>query len=224
MLNTLGTPVNNNEYDKRVLAPWLRANEYIRIFGEKRMKPEELADFRKECEKLRIVDQTGRNNQGLVDVDSFLEKIVIKYRIMVSKERDLWHAMFKSADLDGKGKMTYKEFVSLFKLIEQDRFDDKKIEDIFTSNCDMIENEEIALSYSKFLAVCYEFELFSESKQNQCLGLANSNGVDKAYSDFVEGWKENKKRLNDQISSFKGLVPDELVNVWVQGLSSLDEM
>mmetsp|Transcript_20544 Transcript_20544/g.17968 ORF Transcript_20544/g.17968 Transcript_20544/m.17968 type:complete len:86 (-) Transcript_20544:2986-3243(-) len=85
---------------------------------------------------------------------------------MVSKERDLWHAMFKSADLDGKGKMTYKEFVSLFKLIEQDRFDDKKIEDIFTSNCDMIENEEIALSYSKFLAVCYEFELFSESKQN----------------------------------------------------------
>ena len=80
MLNTLGTPVNNNEYDKRVLAPWLRANEYIRIFGEKRMKPEELADFRKECEKLRIVDQTGRNNQGLVDVDSFLEKIVIKYR------------------------------------------------------------------------------------------------------------------------------------------------
>jgi len=56
MLNTLGTPVNNNEYDKRVLAPWIRANEYIRIFGEKRMKPEELADFRKECEKLRIVD------------------------------------------------------------------------------------------------------------------------------------------------------------------------
>ena len=96
----------------------MRANEYIRIFGEKKMKAEELVDFRKECEKLRIVDQTGRNNSGLVDMDLFLEKIIVKYRVMINKGKDNWESVFNSADLDGRGKLTFKEFFSITRMVE----------------------------------------------------------------------------------------------------------
>lgn len=82
-------------------------------------------------------------------------------------------------------KLSYKEFFKLFRFIESDRFDEKKIEDIFVTNCDLIENDDIALSLQKFLALCFEFDLFGENKSNTSLGVSSSVAIEKLYKDFV---------------------------------------
>jgi len=64
---------------------WLRAADYIRVFAEGKMRPEETVDFRKDCEKLRVKDPSNRNQHGLVDVDQITDKLIIRYRMLLNK-------------------------------------------------------------------------------------------------------------------------------------------
>lgn len=130
---TVGAHVQNPDFSERHYVAWIRASEYLRIFGEGRMRNEEIGDFRRECEKLRIKDASGRNTHGIVDIDLILDKIIIRYKMLLNKGKDGWLTAFKAADLDDDKSIRFAEFIALYKNIEGDKNYDERMDEMFTA-------------------------------------------------------------------------------------------
>lgn len=64
------------------------------------MTAQEISDFKKDCEKLRVKDNSGRNQHGVVEIDQMIEKIIIRYRMLLNRGKPIWLTAFKAADLD----------------------------------------------------------------------------------------------------------------------------
>jgi len=209
----IGVNYPNNEYEKRHFVPWVRAAEYIRVFGEKRMRPEELQDFKKECEKLKMPDPTHRNNAGIVDIDEFLEKIIIRYKVMMNRGKETWMTAFKAADLDNDKKVTISEFSAILKYMETEKYDEKKIEEIFTTQYDIVDGDNVALSFERFLSVAFEYNIFSEMKQDQFLGIVGDYEIKEIFKGFAERWGEEKTRLINVINEKRKVIHADVAQI-----------
>jgi len=220
---TIGASINNSESEKKHFVPWLRAAEYIKIFGEKRMTPKEIMDFKADCEKLKIPDPTNRNQAGIIDVDAFLEKIVIRFKVLMNKGKEGYIAAFRGCDLDGDNKIAFVEFAAFFKSIEPDRFEDKKCEEIFINHCDIIEGDEMAISQENFLNMCFELNLFQENKQHAFIGIYRETELDQVFNQVKEKWTEEKEKYTKLMDEKKNTIPPEVFSLWTRTMKSIDE-
>jgi hypothetical protein len=99
--STLGSPIINNETDPKHFVPYLRCLEYIKNFSETKMSQQEYSDFKKEFEVLKQPDPKNINRVGIIDIDLFMTKILLKYRIICNRTKLNVINAFKAADLDG---------------------------------------------------------------------------------------------------------------------------
>lgn len=62
-----------------------------------------------------------------MDVDSFLSKVMEKYRIIMNQTKVSVKNAFLACDMDGNGTINLNEFLTLFRHIEAEKFSFGKV-------------------------------------------------------------------------------------------------
>ena len=220
--SSLGFPMTNNETDSKQYTPFLRAIEYVKTFSENKMSTEEYIDFKKEIEALKENDPKNLNRNGIIDIDRFVSKILAKYRVICNKTKQFVVNAFKAADLDGNKYCSLKEFCILYRNIESDKYDYDFVENLFTEHADVRVEGEVNLSFDKFTVVCVEYGLFSDSQQDQFLGILNKEGLKDKMEKLKRDWPTQHLELNDKLESLTK-VPEEEKKFWLDILNILQE-
>ena len=218
---TVGVHYPNPDFEKKHFAPFNRALEYLRVYSERKMKVEEVQELRRELEKFKMSDPTGRNAPGLIDIDEYLERIVAKYKALINREKESLKSVFAAGDLNNSNHISYLEFVILCRNIEAERYDERRVEDVYTNNCDVVINDEIVLSFDKFAAICFEMNIFSEQRQATYLGVSHEDDIERRYRELQDRWKEEKANLSEAIKN-QSSAPSEVSKEWQDSLAWID--
>jgi len=221
---SFGTHYPNPDFEKRHFTPFLRALEYVRIFGERRMKPEDYNEWKKEVERYRMPDPTGRNLQGVLDLDEFLDKVATKFKILITEGKEAIETVFNAVDLNEKGYMNYLGFMSLLKSLESERYEEKRVEDLFINHCDVVIGDEIALSLGKFLSISFEFGLFSESKVNYFLNIQHEEDVERRFEDLRYRWENEKQNLTEMMNMLQNSAHRDIFKDWQDNINCIDKV
>lgn len=208
--------------DKSHYIVWSKIFDYTRIFGEKKLTPIELQDFRKDLEKLKQKDPTSKNDRYIVDVDEFLERLIVKYRTLVNRNKDIVRVAFKGGLISHETRMKFIDFYNLFKYMEPEKFEDKKVEDVFINQSDMVEGEDVSLSFEKFVGICYELDICSEQKIKNFIGISNEREVNDRFEELKSRWADEHIRLNEMMLQKKSTVSNEVLTYWRTGLESIN--
>jgi len=220
---TAGVQHQNVDYQKNHFVPFVKVLEYLKHFGEKYGEKayEELYELRKEVERIKIADPTRVNSSGLVDLDIFAEKMVLRYRNIMNKAKEIYMAIYMSADVLREEKVKYGGFTSVYKAVEGEKGDEKRLEEAFINYSDLIKEDYIAVSMEQFFALCFDLNIFSEQKVNGYLGAPNEVEFEKKYEDFLEKWQEKYNKLMDMINQSQGNVANETSSRWKNILKQL---
>lgn len=216
-----GFPVKNSDTAVRVLYPYIRADEFLKIVFEDKISTKEFHDFRQTFEKLKEPDPQGLN-LALIDADIFLERVIERYSMIVNRNKQYMIDAFKACDLDGNNSCSVNEFLILNRFIEPKRFDLTNCVKWFFDNADLIDPKETNMSFDKFAVVCTNLNLFSEKSQNEFLGIKSSSEAVELFDTLKKGWDSKYPAFCQSLENFESLTPEEIKN-WMEILSVLNE-
>ena len=143
--------------------------------------------------------------------------------MIISRTKDYVVNAFKAADLDGNRMCDLSEFILLYRHIEKEKFDEDSVIKIFEEASDLIEGDEKKLSFDKFTSICVEFNLFSDSQQNDFLLITNNNQLSKFYNELKIKWETKKNALQTKLEFLKSNLDDSEYQNWENILTVLEE-
>ncbi len=220
--STLGINMAYVETESKFYAPFLRGLEYLKHFCESKISTEEYIDFKKEFESIKENDPKNINRTGIVDVDLFMTKILTKYRVIMSRTKQFVVNAFKAADLDGNKYCSLKEFLTIYRNIEADKYDEGFAEGIFFEHADIKVDGEMNLSFDKFTVVCVEYGLFSDLQQDKFLGIISHLEIDARMLSLKLSWNDHFVSIENKLSELIKTSQEEK-EYWVEILQQLNE-
>ena len=194
----------------------------LKNFLEKRISQEEYLEIKKDFEKLKESDPLGVNKGGIIDIEYFLEKLIIRSRLLLKNSKEVLLAAFFGGDLETNGKLHYVEFAMLFKYIESDKYDAKKCEELFTNYADLIEGDEVWMSQEKFVGVAFELELFLIAQQNKIIGVSNNDDLNKKCNELASKWPTQKPLIQSALNHFKNKMDEIVYKMLYRGFQWLE--
>lgn len=220
---TGGVGYLNPDHQKVHFVPFSRAMEYIKTFTDKYGHEEDLNELRRELERQRLVDPAKTVVSGLLDIDVFLEKMMIRHKLIMSKYKEVHLTAYTAADLFKQNKIKFAEFLVLYKAIEGDKVEEKKLEEVFIRYCDLLEDDAVALSKEQFSVLSFELRLFSAQKQNAYIEVKDDFDLERKYDQFQSGWMEEMTRINQLIEKKQPFLSTEITNKWKSALQFIDQ-
>lgn len=219
--------VKNKEEGLRVFYPYIRAEEYLKEKLENKMTADEYQEFRREVKSLVEERQTEEEAQtrSVLDFDFFIEKVMIKYKVLINRTKKYVVDAFKSCDLDGNNTCSVEEFRLLTYHIEPEKFDihnPQKCVEFFFRNCDLEIDGERNMSFDQFAFVCTEEGLFSAAAQNEFLGCENEEEILEKLREIKKIWFDQLTLFRDMLDEFKSIT-DEERGSWTKIINVLDE-
>ena len=218
----IGMTIANSEIEKRHYTPFIRAVEYARQFCERRGIHSEFVDLKRELEKLKETDSTGQNRAGKIKVDLFLEMIVDLYRKYKIKSKEYLRWVFEACNFLGRKTLGLDELAVLIKYIEPEKYDPKRIEEIYNLNEEYVNSENVGIPFEKFVVAALENELFSIEKQRKFVQAADDNEVAKNFKSIKEEWSKKRERLEQVIEYNQRMHEPEILTFWTVALGALD--
>jgi len=223
MSATSGVGYVNQDHQKVHYIPFSKALDYIKAFTERYGHEEDLNELRKELERQRLVDPARTVVSGLLDTDIFLEKMIIRHKAIMTTYKDIHLTAYTAADFFKQNKIKFSEFLVLYKVIEGERVDEKKLEEVFIRYCDLLEDEAVALSKEQFFILSFELRLFSAQKQNAYIEVKDDFDLERKYDQFQSGWMEELARTYRLIEKNQLILSTEIMNKWKKALQFIDQ-
>ena len=220
--HSLGVPITNSDSDKRHYAPFIRVQEFARIYCEERGMSGEFEALKQELEKMKEVDPTGLNKAGIIKVDLFLAKIIEVHKLFKAIGEAHIKAVFDACNFDGNIVLSNDEFSILMKSIEPERFDFTKIEEIYAANEEILDPENQGIPFKRFVTLCLENDYFSSTQQMKFLEVKDQAEISKSFQTVKEIWPSKKERLIQLLDFNKVLTEPEIIEFWEIALKSLD--
>jgi len=209
----MGSPIQNVDTDSKHYVAFLKGADYIKYFAETKMSFEEYTEFRKGIEAIKEADPRGINRNGIIDFDLLMTKVLAKYRIICNRTKQNVVNAFKAADLDGNKTCSMKEFILLYKNIEQEKYDYWFAETVFNEHADVKIDGEMNLTFDKFTVVCVEYTLFSDAQQDRFLEIQNSDDLANEMKQLKDLWDHNYTNVNENLDLLTK-IPAEEVKYW----------
>ena len=110
---------------------------------------------------------------------------------------------FRAADLDGNGYCSLEEFLTLWKYINSDTFDEENVVKIFHEEADEEKGGEVCMSFDRFAMVSSKNRLFTEVKQMEFIGAASGEELIKKYSSLKSEWSDKNLRMISLVETVK---------------------
>lgn len=154
--------------------------------------------------KLKERDPSGRNKRGgIIDIDKFLKTVIEVYRSVIDETKAYIKYAFSAADMDGSQKVSMQEFLLLFKYLEPEHYDESNLVDLFTKMADTEEDEDLAMSLSKFSELCFSKGYFKLETQYKFIGI-NQLESEKLMFEKIDKlskiWEQKKQEFDKFIS------------------------
>ncbi len=215
--------IYNSDYSQCHYIPLAKALEYVKAFGEKyEDKPQEdLLEYKKELEEMKANGINTNSSVVMIDVDVFLESMVEQYKRMRNKMKEKLMVAYLVTDFLKEERVRFAGLLGLCKEIEGDKLEEKRIEELFVSYCDMVGEDCLAMSKEQFFALCFDWSLFGEKKMNSYFGVINEEEFEKKAKSFTEKWGENFKETTALIEKKQGSVPGEVYARWKKILGGI---
>ena len=217
----IGMSVQNSEVEKRHYTLFVRSMEYAKQFCEKRQLNQELLELKKEMEAHRENDSIGHNRMGVIKIDTFLELIIKTYRKYKAKLREALKPAFEACNFAKAPLLGYDEFCILVKNIEPEKYDMRKLGEIYVNYEDEVDGY-LGISLEKFVVIAIEHELFSAEKLRRYVGAYDDNEIRKNFELLKGFWNEKKNRMGNVIEFNKKLHSEEVIEFWTNALEALD--
>ena len=222
----MGINVFFNETDIRRYIPYVRALDYLKVFGENKLNSEELLELKMQIDSIKENDPKNVNKTGIVDFDIFMSKLLIKYRYIVNRCKIYVKNAFKAADLDNNGQCNLYEFILIYRYIENEKFEENRVLKIFQETADVIGENEKNLSFDKFATISVDYDLFSDEKQNKFLEIGQQDNVEQKinelHKDLLKNWNNIKFEFNKKLENLSSELIIELFNEWQSRLNALE--
>lgn len=219
----IGTTISNPDTEKRHYTPFVRAIEYARQFCERKNILAELVTLKKDLEKEKEPDPTGKNRAGQIRIDLFLEYMVNLYKQHKERCTEQLRWVFDACNFLGRKTLGLDEFCVLVKYIEPEKYDLKKLEEVYVLNEEYINSENVGIPLSKFVALAIEHELFSMEKQRRFILAADDDEITKNFDSLKESWNKKKERLEQVLEYNHRAFEHEVVTFWTVALGSFDK-
>lgn len=101
------------------------------------------------------------NKNLMVDFDSFMGKVLQKYRVLLGKTQVFVKNAFFAADLDANNRINLDEFLTLFRHIIPAKFNLMRCIKLFEERADLVLEEQKNLSFNRFTALCIDHNLLT---------------------------------------------------------------
>ncbi len=95
----IGVRCDGNDTDERQFTPLSRALACAKDFFEARLSPEEFRDLLSKVEETKVPDLRGRNPEGIVEVDRYIELVLTQYSRLSSRAYSNVEDLFVAADV-----------------------------------------------------------------------------------------------------------------------------
>lgn len=221
--------IQNNDTDVRIRFPFLRGLELLKRNSSILDQDKSYGDLmKKRLEKMKEVDETGKNQNGIINFDKLMSLLLKEYKKAIDRTKEYVKTAFRSADLDGNNFCSKNEFLILWQYICPETFDREKGRKIFIDSADEIEaGGQAAMRFERFSVVCVENQLFMEKDQLRFLEIKSLEEADHQLKVVKTQW--NQKRafleiiLKDQISKEQTRSQREKVEQWQEILMELDK-
>lgn len=209
-LNYIGFNIPSRDSDQKIYFAYNRALEYFRHIIEQNYPGDpEIKSMRDKIARLKQEDPSGMNKQnGIIDYDAFIAKIIEFYRTMVEKTQEYVKYAFAAADLDGSLKLTMKEFLLLFKHVEPAHSNEAALFDLFSHQSDEMEGESEAMSLVKFSELCFARGLFRLETQYSFLGIEKKDEIIFKFDKLIQVWADERNEYLKCIHSTSDIDKD----------------
>lgn len=223
---TNGSTIIHEATDMKRYVPFVRAVDFLRLFSENKLSFEEIAELRKEIDGAKENDPKNINKNGIIDMDIYLSKVLIKYRHIMNKTKKYVVNAFNACDLDGNKMCNLSEFVLLYRHIEKEKFNEEKVVKLFEEQADLVTNSEKNMSFDKFTAICVDFQLFSDIQQIKFIGISQFDQseieVQKNFEELVTHWSVRKMKIEGKLTLLKSNLEKEDFDNWMNILITLE--
>lgn len=209
--STKGYPIKNKDSSVRFYYPYIRAIDFLNQLFADKIPRHDLLEFRKSLDKLKEPDPNSLNS-AIIDLDMFMDKVIEKYSVIVTGNKQYVIDAFKACDLDGNNTCSVNEFLLLNRYLEPGQFELSTCIKRFFDNADTIIGKEQNMSFNKFAVVSTNFNLFSEKSQNDFLGVADRTDLETQFKRLQKDWKEKFPALSRKLDKFDSLTPEETKN------------
>lgn len=198
--SNMGHSITNNEMESEHLCTYIRGLEFLKKFCEEmNISPSDTMELRKEMDKLRQDHSVGNIRMQVVNVDSFLEIVVRKYRQIIGNTKQFVLNAFRACDLDMNGYCSEDEFLLLWKHLNGDTFDRDRATKKFLDRADKESEGEMLMSFDRFCVVAAELGLFSEDRQLKFLQLSSKSKLLSAYRSLRSKWPAYREEIHRRI-------------------------
>ena len=204
--SNMGHSLINSDMESEHLCTYIRGLEFLKKFCEEmNVSPSDTMDLRKEMDKLRQDHSVGNIRMQVVNVDSFLEIVVRKYRQIIGNTKQFVINAFNACDLDMNGDCSEEEFLLLWKHLNSDTYDRDASTKKFLDKADKESDGEMLMSFDRFCAVSAELGLFTEDRQLKFLQLPSKAKVLGAYRSLKTRWSAFREEVHRRVLT----LPDE---------------
>lgn len=115
------------------------------------------------------------------------------------------------------------EFVILYRHIESHKFDEEAVIKLFEESADLVTDTEKNMSFDKFVAICVDFNLFSDERQNSFLGIKDASEIEINFHNMKLNWESMKSSIERKLNDMKIYLDNEEFENWETILSTLDK-
>ena len=220
----VGMNVSNADYESRHYTSFARASEYARIFCEQRELGKELENLRQDMLKNKEIDKTNSSNKvGVIRVDYFLTKILLLHRVYKGKGKGHLLSIFDACNFDRNGVLSSDEFSVLVKNIEPERFDMNQIMDIYTANEEVLDSDNVGITFERFVTLSLENNYFQSEKQMKFIEATDHKDVISHFQSLKVTWPVKKIELRKILEANNSEQEAETIQFWEVAIGSMDE-
>lgn len=222
-----GFSIIHDPNDIKRYIPYIRCLDYLRIFSENKFTHEEIKELKAELEIIKENDPKNINKTGIVDMDIFLSKYLIRYRHLMNRTKTYVVNAFNAADLDGNKMCNLAEFVLLYRHIENEKFIEQDVIKLFEEQADIVLDSKKNMSFDKFTAICVDFQLFSDDRQIKYIGIDDqeeniNNKIDDFFKSLNVTWIEKKIEIENKLKLLENNLEKEDLDNWYNILKTLE--
>lgn len=115
------------------------------------------------------------------------------------------------------------EFVILYRHIESQKFVEEAVIKLFEESADIVTDTEKNMSFDKFVAICVDYNLFSDERQNFFLGIKDASEIVINFNNMKANWESMKASIEKKLIDMKIYLDNEEFQNWETILNTLDK-
>jgi len=170
-VSSFGYLVPFTDSDEIHYTPYIRFIDFMRVFLENRITPDEFQEVKLQVDKLKEHDFKKNRNLFVLDLDKAVEILINSHLDILNQKKSSVQDIFLAFDFDQMELIDYPSFYLIMKYFDDKGMPYKEIKDLFEYNSELIAINSVKKESKKcvvidqFISICFSEKLFTRESQ-----------------------------------------------------------